>query len=114
VDVFFDHLLAKRFEEFSAISLEDFSERTYETYSRNKHVFPESSDRFLEYVLKNNIYASYALPEGIEKVLYHLSHRIGHDVRLDYSVRLFERNEKELQKAFTGFMKDAIAEFNPA
>jgi acyl carrier protein phosphodiesterase len=111
VDIFFDHLLARRFKEFSGMSLGDFSERTYQVYSKNKKVFPESSNRFLEYVLKNNIYSSYALTEGIERVLYHLSHRLAHNVRLDHSMELFVANEKELEKAFSLFMKDAMVEF---
>jgi acyl carrier protein phosphodiesterase len=112
VDIFFDHLLAKKFGEFSTSSLTEFSEETYEVYSKNAHVFPPSSNRFLEYVLKNNIYSSYATEEGIEKVLYHLSHRMRHQVRLDHSMKLFMDHEQTIERAFESFMKDAISEFS--
>jgi acyl carrier protein phosphodiesterase len=111
VDIYFDHLLAKNFHRYSTKNLEEFTAFVYQVYEKNKDILPEDSGRFLSYVLSNNIYNAYAKIEGIEKVLFHLSHRIKHGVMLNTSVPLFVTHETELQTNFEAFMKDALNEF---
>jgi acyl carrier protein phosphodiesterase len=112
VDIYFDHLLAKNFEKFSEISLLDYASEVYSIYDLHKQILPQSSLHFLDYVLENNIYNAYASEEGIERVLFHLSHRIGHGILLNHSLDLFLKNEKLLIQNFDSFFNDAIKEFN--
>lgn len=111
IDIYSDHFLAKNFENYSGTPLRDFSELAYKTYSQNQHHLPKSSSNFLEYVIKNNIYNAYSSIEGIEKVLFHLSHRIKHSVMLNESINLFRENEEELKSNFDTLFRDAIKEF---
>lgn len=111
VDIYFDHLLARDFTRYSSTGLEEFTAHVYAVYENNKHVLPEHSTNFLKYVLANNIYVAYSKIEGIEKVLFHLSHRIKHGVMLNTSVPLFLKHEAELQLHFEEFMKDAQEQF---
>lgn len=111
VDIYFDHLLARDFEKYSGKTLGEFSEAVYKVYSDHRHMLPEGSARFLDYVIKNNIYTAYSGMEGIERVLFHLSHRIGHDVRLDHSVKTFLGSEEQLTKGFEVFFRDIMSEF---
>jgi acyl carrier protein phosphodiesterase len=111
VDIYFDHLLARDFESYSNIPLKQFSKTVYDIYQQSQSLLPQHSSNFLDYVLKNDIYNSYSLLEGIERVLFHLSQRINRQVRLDRSVPLFSAHEKELQQNFASFFKEAMAEF---
>lgn len=111
VDIYFDHLLAKNFHHFSDINLKNFSGRVYKVYKAHRFMLPTGSDRFLNYVLKNNIYEAYAQTEGIEKVLYHLSHRIGHGVQLDVSIVKFLEHESSLSNDFRLFFEEALDVF---
>ena len=111
IDIYFDHLLAKKFTTYSAIPLKDFCDTVYKIYSDSQHLLPKSSSNFLDYVLKNNIYYEYASLAGIEKVLFHLSHRIKHGVMLNESVNLFREHEMELEENFKLFFKNAVEEF---
>lgn len=111
VDMYFDHLLASRFSDFSPVALSEFSEQTYSIYTAHEHLLPKSSKGFLDYVIKNNVYTSYASAEGIAEVLSHLSHRIGHGVRLDQSLPLFLEHERELSADFTAFFNEAVLTF---
>lgn len=111
VDIYFDHLLAKNFKSHSPIDLNDFSKNVYSVYLNHQHLIPQSSARFLDYVVKNNIYTSYADIAGIQQVLNHLSHRIKHKSQLDDSVLLFKKYEEELQANFDIFFKDVMVEF---
>lgn len=111
VDIYFDHLLAKYFQNYSNTTLPEFSKNVYAVYNEHLHLLPQSSTRFLEYVMKNNIYHAYSSSKGIETVLFHLSHRIKHNVRLDNSLTIFEKNEDELNQVFKVFFNDALKEF---
>ncbi len=110
IDIYFDYFLAKNFSNYHHENLHSFSEKVYQVYSEHQHILPKSSSNFLEYVIKNNIYTSYSKIEGIEKVLYHLSHRIKHPVQLDDSIKIFTKNEQELEANFSIFFKDAVKE----
>lgn len=111
VDIYFDHLLASRFGEYSQTTLTDFSRHVYSVYMGHHNLLPNGSQRFLEYVVKNNIYHSYASLAGIEKVLFHLSQRIKHGVQLHDSVPVFNAQLPQIQTAFEAFFNDARLEF---
>lgn len=111
IDIYLDHYLANNFTHFSNINLTEFATSAYTVYENNRSVLPESSNMFLDYVIKNNIYQAYAQIEGIEKVLYHLSHRIKHNTWLNKSVNLFLENKPELESNFELIFNDARKEF---
>ena len=113
IDIYFDHLLAVNFANYSSTSLKDYCNAVYKTYLDSQHLLPKSSSNFLEYVLKNNIYYQYSSLEGIEKALYHLSNRIKHGVILNGSIPIFKQHEKELEENFKLFFEKALKEFLP-
>lgn len=113
VDIYFDHVLASGFNEFSKNKLQDHCQTVYGVYSNHSDYLPHGSKRFLEYVLTNNIYHAYSEMQGIETVLMHLSHRIKHGVALQDSVSVFKENEKKVRDNFSLFMNEAIQHFNP-
>lgn len=111
IDIYFDHILARNYEDYSEKILSHHSQEIYRTYQDHISHLPKSSVQFLEYVLRNDIYNAYATEEGIEKVLYHLSHRINHGVRLDGSMTIFRKHQDELEQNFRTFFGEAIQEF---
>ena len=111
VDIYFDYFLAKNFEKHSGILLPAFSENVYKVYIGCEHLLPQSSSRFLNYVVKNNIYTAYGSTYGIQQVLFHLSNRINHRVQLDESVILLKTNETALEENFNRFFEDVVLEF---
>lgn len=106
IDIYFDHFLAKNFQLYSNQSLNDFTNSVYNIYDGFKDEMPKSSYNFYNYVLQNDIYNAYASIEGIESVLFHLSHRIKHGVFLNESLYLFKRHELALLSGFNQFMQD--------
>lgn len=113
IDIYFDHLLAKNFSRYSNIPLDVYATTVYAVYNSHASLMPEGSSKFLQYVLSNNIYYAYASAEGIEKVLFHLSHRIKHGIWLNESIRTFNENISELENNFELFFSDALKEFIP-
>ena len=111
VDIYFDHLLAKHWEKHAAVPLSIFAKEVYKVYHDYRGIMPQRSNRFLDYVLSNNIYEAYKTEEGIFTVLFHLSHRISHGVSLDQSKHLFKANLVQLEEHFSSFFEDAKKEF---
>lgn len=111
VDIYFDHLLAKNFSNFSDEGLDSFSRNTYQLYHEARPILPASSTRFLDYVISNNIYQAYANQVGIQTVLKHLSHRLSHGINLQDSMTLFTNNQEQLLENFLLFFTDAKSEF---
>lgn len=111
VDIYFDYFLASGFQNHSILSLPEFTNKTYAVYVKHRNLLPENSNRFLNYVLQNNIYNAYASKEGIEKVLYHLSQRINHGTFLNQSISLLNQNQTEMQDNFNLFFDDLKLEF---
>ena len=111
IDIYFDHLLAKNFFELADIRLNTFAQKVYGVYNNNKHFLPKSSERFLSYVINNNIYEAYAEKDGITTVLGHLSQRINHVVQLQDSMADFIEHEKILEENFKLFFQEAQQRF---
>lgn len=111
VDIYFDHLLASDFKSFHTEELKDFNSRIYQVYTDYRNLMPESSSRFLSYLLQNNLYQQYASLEGITRVLGHLSHRIGHQVELQASAGDFTKHQTELSRHFKAFMPELQERF---
>jgi acyl carrier protein phosphodiesterase len=111
VDIYFDHFLASNFASYSGTPLVEFTSKVYTVYQNNRHVLPETGNGFLNYVIQNDIYNAYAKIEGIERVLYHLSRRIGHNIMLDGSVTIYKQNEALLHEQFGELINDGIARF---
>ncbi|HRD37460.1 MAG TPA: acyl carrier protein phosphodiesterase, partial [Bacteroidia bacterium] len=108
MDIYFDYLLAKNFHRFSDVTLPDYTQNLYTTLNNNRIHLPDSSQRFLDYVLQNNTFFEYSKIEGIELVLKHLSYRINHGVFLNESLPLFIENESKIEPDFFEFMNDLI------
>jgi acyl carrier protein phosphodiesterase len=111
-DIFFDHLLAAEFVRYAGTPLPGFSEKVYSIYRKNSHLLPETSNRFLQYLVSNHLYVSYAELSGIERVLRHLSARIQHGVQLENAIPLFEAGQKDIKIHFDSVMRSLLTEFS--
>src|SRR5436190_15818450 len=64
VDLYYDHFLAKDFPDFSALSLKDFSERTYRVLKEHWEILPRGVHYFLPFMIERNWLLNYATIEG--------------------------------------------------
>ncbi|MCD6068864.1 MAG: hypothetical protein K0S33_3690 [Bacteroidetes bacterium] len=106
IDVYFDHLLAKHFGNYSTIPLNEFAIHTYDILRPWQYLFPENAGRFFGYMLKENILLRYADLEGIEQVLKGITYRIKNRMILNESLQLFIENEDLLYEYFVEFFED--------
>ncbi|MDZ7897875.1 MAG: ACP phosphodiesterase [Arcicella sp.] len=76
VDMFYDHVLAKNFTQYSVISLQDYSQSFYELLINRKNDIPIEMERMVESLIKRNWFLGYTQYEGIEWALQGISKRL--------------------------------------
>ncbi len=75
VDVFYDHFLAKNFDEFSPLPLTVFTENCYAKLVKNNSIFPQTVRDFLPFMIERNWLLNYASIEGIDRTLIGIGKR---------------------------------------
>jgi acyl carrier protein phosphodiesterase len=76
VDMFYDHILARNFDSYSTVSLEDYSQEFYQLLKKRQSEIPEAMERMIESMVRRNWFVSYRRYEGIEWSLQGISKRL--------------------------------------
>jgi len=104
-DVFFDHFLAQDWHHYHPMPLAGYSNHICRILNTRLNEFPERSRRFLDYMVDNQVLASYATISGIGKVLAQMAARARFESRMECGGR-------ELGRCYSGYRKD-FQEFFP-
>lgn len=103
MDIIYDHFLAKNFEHYVSVPLQEYATGIYKVLQDNMDFLPENARRFYGYMTERNILFHYSTLEGIETVLTHLSHRIRHRYELQLAMPILEREYDEIETEFAVF-----------
>ena len=109
MDIIYDHYLAKNFEHYSSLSLQNHADGIYDILKNNHDFLPEHAKRFYGYMTERNILFHYSSIEGIQTVLTHLSNRIRNRFELQLAIPILEANYQEIEEEFFIFFKDLQA-----
>jgi len=108
VDVFYDHLLAARWDRYHDQSLEDFSVQVYAGLFDLFDLLPPSLQRILPYMSERNWLLSYREERVMQRVLQRLEERIAHRLPLAAGYAELERLYPELEADFHQFMLQVV------
>lgn len=103
VDMFYDHLLAKNWEQYYTDFLPDFAERSYHTLEKFHHILPEGVKFMLPYMTKGNWLVNYARMEGIERALTGMARRSKHESKMELAVEDLKKNYDDFTQEFSIF-----------
>ena len=109
MDIIYDHYLAKNFEQYSSLSLQNHADGIYDILKNNHDFLPEHAKRFYGYMTERNILFHYSSIEGIQTVLTHLSGRIRNRFELQLAIPILEANYQEIEEEFFIFFDDLQA-----
>ena len=109
MDIIYDHYLAKNFEQYSSLSLQNHADGIYDILKNNYDFLPEHAKRFYGYMTERNILFHYSSIEGIQTVLTHLSNLIRNRFELQLAIPILEANYQEIEEEFFIFFKDLQA-----
>ncbi len=112
-DMFFDHFLACRFEEYGGESLDSFLARTFATIDPHAHTLPGQLRVVYPRIRDEQWLQSYRDVDGIRFALTNISRRFTRRPHLETSARHLVDSRAELERRFEEFMPEVIAFSNP-
>ena len=109
VDMFYDHLLAKNFLQYSSISLPEYSQSFYDLLENRKGEIPKEMDRMVKSMVSHNWLMGYTTYEGIEWALTGISKRLSFESGIENATEEL-RKDYDLYKAeFQRYFPELIA-----
>ena len=110
VDIFFDHFLARNWDDFHESLLPDFAEEVYQTVESFHAILPEKVKYMLPFMIKGNWLVNYARMEGIERALSGMAKRTTHESHMEKSVQDLIQHYDAFQSEFYHFFPTLLAE----
>jgi acyl carrier protein phosphodiesterase len=108
-DMFFDHFLACRFDEYAGESLQSFLARTFATIDPHVEMLPGMLRVLYPRIRDEQWLQSYREVEGIRFALANMSRRFSRRPHLETAARHLVDSRAELERRFEEFMPDVIA-----
>jgi len=109
VDVFYDHFLAKNWNDYNDLLLPDFAEQTYQTIENFTTILPEDVKQMLPYMIRGNWLVNYARIEGIQRALMGMSRRTKFNSKMDESINDLRAHYNDFKKEFETFFPELVA-----
>ena len=109
VDIMDDYFLARRWPQFSTLTLETFAVRVSREIETHWNEFPARARPFLQFLLRSNLLVAYREREGIARTLQGMSRRMKHSNPLATAMDELDVHAALLEADFLEFFPEAIA-----
>lgn len=106
VDIYYDHFLAKNWQEFSDIPLEAYVDDFYEMINSHREILPERVNYMMPYMMQKNWLVNYATFEGIDEVMHGMSRRTKHHSKMEESVQELKTHYEQFREDFFQFFPE--------
>lgn len=109
IDMFYDHILATNFNQYSSISLIEYAQKFYDLLERRKAEIPQPMGRMVESMITRNWLLGYKTYDGIEWALTGISKRLSFESGIENATQEL-RKDYDLYKAeFQLYFPELIA-----
>jgi acyl carrier protein phosphodiesterase len=108
-DVFYDHFLAKNWNEFSEFHLSSFTSYSYGILLRNYSILPSKTKKILPFFIMQNWLTSYAKMEGLRRSFQVLARRANYKSNMQYVVEDLIDDYELYEAEFKAFFPDIAA-----
>lgn len=106
IDIFYDHYLAKNWDEYSAIPLGLYVDQVYELLQNNFDILPEKTQHMLPFMIEYDWLYNYQYQEGIERVMNGMNRRTKNRAQMNLAIEDLRALDYEFQKDFSQFFKE--------
>lgn len=106
IDIFYDHFLAKNWDQYSAIPLEVFVDSIYQLLDNNFPILPEKTQHMLPYMKEYNWLYNYQYIEGLQRVLNGMNNRTKNKSQMNLAVEDLEKHYQDFEHDFFAFFED--------
>ncbi len=109
VDILYDHFLAKNWESYSTMPLDEYTDKFYDALEEHYALLPSRIQKMMPYMIADNWLLSYASIAGISKVLDGMNRRTKNKSGMHKAVIELEAFYEEFESEFTAFFTELIA-----
>ena len=109
MDIFYDHILADNWDQYSDDSLEDFAQSQYALIKTHWIHLPERTQFWYNYMYQNNLLLTYAEEDVIELVLQRMDKRLGSISGMGRAIQELRIYKDEFTKEFRIFFQEIQA-----
>ncbi|EKF54749.1 Acyl carrier protein phosphodiesterase [Galbibacter marinus] len=106
VDIFYDHFLAKNWQDYCKQPLDIYVEEFYDLLQEHYPILPMNIKRMMPYLIADNWLLSYAKIEGISKVLNGMNRRTQNRSKMNYATEDLQEHYSEFESEFTSFFEE--------
>ena len=103
VDVFYDHFLARFWNDYHSLSLDAYASHAYAVLKSFDSILPDEVKKLLPYMINGNWLVNYATTEGIRRTLAGMSKRSKFDPKMDESIDNLQANYDSFREEFVTF-----------
>jgi len=103
VDVFYDHFLARNWNQYHKEVLPDFTRRVYAIIQQHNTILPDDVKHMLPYMIQGNWLLNYARVEGIHRALSGMASRTPYESKMNEATVDLEASYDEFKKEFEEF-----------
>ena len=113
VDMFYDHFLAKNWDQYSDIPLDVYAGKTYEILEQHFNIIPEKGQHLFRYMKTNNWLVRYAKTSGLQLALTGMASRTRFPSGMETAVENLHKYYERYESEFGEFFNEAIDHFQP-
>jgi acyl carrier protein phosphodiesterase len=110
MDIVYDHFLAKNWNTYSEVNLEEYAAQFYQSLQNNFELLTPKTQNLLPYMINQNWLVQYASLEGLETILFQMDHRTKNRVHMQEAIVEVQEYYPELELEFTLFMEELKAQ----
>lgn len=110
IDIFYDHFLAKNWNNYHDIPLDNYVSEFYETLIQHIDILPERFKKLVPYMIADNWLLSYAELEGIQKVLNGMNTRTKGNSKMNEATKELKLYYDAFENEFKEFFQDLETE----
>jgi acyl carrier protein phosphodiesterase len=107
-DMFYDHLLAVNWHDYSHENIFDFTDRNYKMLLKNFLILPHKTKRLLPFMIQSNWLASYAHLDFLQRSLEGMALRTPFKSNMERAVDDLKRDYSLYSEEFRLFFPEAI------
>lgn len=103
VDVFYDHFLARNWNNYHTDLLPDFVDHAYTIIQSFDSILPTDAKYMMPYMIKGNWLVNYSKTEEIHRALSGMSRRTPYESKMEESIVDLENHYEDFKKEFENF-----------
>lgn len=106
VDIYYDHFLAKNWQDYHSMPLQEYAASFYRLLEQNNDILTQRTKAMIPHMIRQDWLASYATVDGIGGILCQMDRRTKNKSGMERSVNELKDYYGEFEKEFTAFFTE--------